>query len=283
MNIEISRCAGFCYGVKRAVKMAKDAGEKGKGVKTLGPLIHNEQMVKKLSEEGIEPIESIKGPIEGALVIRSHGVPPEVIKRANQFEISTVDATCPYVKRIQNKVRECYNDGLHVVIVGDKNHPEIIGINGWCENTAQVVNSIEEAKDIEDRGPSCLVVQTTYSQEGFEQIVFAIKKRLESVRIYNTICSATTNRQDAAKKLAARVDAMIVVGGKKSANTKKLFEICKSLCKNTFHVQTSCDLLMTQLKKYDRIGITAGASTPDWILEDILKKLEKADELPPEI
>ncbi len=273
MNVEISNYSGFCYGVKRAVKIARQtASENGKSY-TLGPLIHNDNMIRKLSDEGIDIIDKIDANVDSYVVIRSHGVGYDIFKEAKNYGVKLIDATCPYVKRIQNRVFNCYKNAQQIIIVGDKNHPEIIGINGWCKNTAQIVNCVSEAEKLEDKGVSCLVVQTTFSEKEFNLIVDIAKKKIKNINIYNTICTATTNRQESAKNLAKRVDAMIVVGGKNSSNSKKLYEICKRECENVFFIQSSSDLLMTSIQKYDNIGVSAGASTPDWILDDILDLL----------
>ncbi len=273
MKIQIADYSGFCYGVKRAVKITRDTAKIKKNIYTLGPLIHNEQMIEKLSEEGIHIIDKVDENIDGSVIIRSHGVALDVLHNANKMNIDIVDATCPYVKRIQNRVRECYSSGENIIIIGDCNHPEIVGINGWCENTAQIINSIHDANKLEDRGSSSLVVQTTYSQKKFAEIVDIAKEKIKNISIYNTICTATTNRQQSAKNLASTVDAMIIVGGKYSANSRKLYEICSEVCENTFFIQSYENLLMTSLKKYDSIGVSAGASTPDWILNEIIDKL----------
>ncbi len=210
------------------------------------------------------------------MIVRSHGASESVFIEANSKGIDVIDATCPFVKKIQDKVRNYYDNGYAIIIVGDSNHPEVIGINGWCNNSAVIVNSIEDAHIIKDNGPTCMVVQTTFRYEIYEEILKLAKAKVQDLVAFNTICAATSKRQSSALELAKKVDAMIVIGGKHSSNTVKLAQICESVCKKTYHIQTYLDLSVTQLKNCDSIGITAGASTPNWIIDEIINKLEEA-------
>lgn len=276
MKIEVATHAGFCYGVERAIEITNKANEPGKALYTFGPLIHNEQVVKKLEDAGIHAVDSVKDAEGGTLVIRSHGAPESVFLDAEAQGIPVIDATCPFVKKIQEKVRRYSKDGYAIIIVGDSNHPEVVGINGWCDNRALVVGSLEDAESIKDNGPTCLVVQTTFRYEIYNAIVQIAEERIADLVAYNTICAATSKRQQAALDLAGRVDAMIVIGGKNSSNTRKLAQICADVCKKTYHIQTNLELSVTDVQNCDSIGITAGASTPNWIIDEIINKLEKA-------
>lgn len=280
MKIEVARHSGFCYGVERAIKITEEANLGENSIYTFGPLIHNEQVVQKLEKSGIKAVDQVDEAQDGTLIIRSHGAPQSVLIEAETRGIEVIDATCPYVKKIQEKVNGFFNKGYAIIIVGDSNHPEVVGINGWCNNQAIIVNSIEDAEKVEDNGPTCMVVQTTFRYEIYEKILQVLENRIEEIVAYNTICAATSKRQNAALDLAKRVDAMIVIGGKHSSNTVKLAQICAGVCKNTYHIQTYFDLMVHFLEKCDKIGITAGASTPDWVIDEIIHKLEKADASP---
>lgn len=276
MKIEVATHAGFCYGVERAIKITNEANESEDKIYTYGPLIHNDQVVEKLEAAGIKSIDSVDEAKDGKLIVRSHGAAESVFIEADSKGIDVVDATCPFVKKIQDKVRDYYNNGYAIIIVGDKNHPEVIGINGWCSNSALIVKSLEDAEAIKDNGPTCMVVQTTFRYEIYEKILEFAKAKIQDLIAFNTICAATSKRQSAALDLAGRVDAMIVIGGRHSSNTVKLAQICESVCKKTYHIQTYLDLSVTQLRNCDSIGITAGASTPNWIIDEIINKLEEA-------
>lgn len=276
MKIEVATHAGFCYGVERAINITNEANTNEDKIYTYGPLIHNAQVVEKLESEGIKAIDEVGEACDGKLIVRSHGAPESVFIEAKEQKIDVIDATCPFVKKIQDKVRSYYDNGYGIIIVGDKKHPEVVGINGWCNNSALIVNSLEDADNIKDNGPTCMVVQTTFRYEIYEEILQLAQSRIEDLVAFNTICAATSKRQSAALDLAGRVDAMIVIGGKHSSNTVKLAQICQRVCKKTYHIQTYLDLRVTELEKCDSIGITAGASTPNWIIDEIINKLEEA-------
>jgi len=276
MKIEVATHAGFCYGVERALKITEEANAHDDRIYTYGPLIHNAQVVSKLEEKGVHAIGDVAQAQDGKLIVRSHGAPESVFIEANEKGIDVIDATCPFVKKIQDKVHNYYENGYAIIIVGDQKHPEVVGINGWCNNAATIVNSLEDAKNIKDNGPTCLVVQTTFRFEIYDQILKQAQSVIKDLVSFNTICAATSKRQSAALELAKKVDVMIVVGGKHSSNTVKLAQICSSVCKKTYHIQTFSDLRVTELENCDSIGITAGASTPNWIIDEIINKLERA-------
>ena len=277
MKIKVARTAGFCFGVNRAVEIVeKCLLDKENTYHTLGPIIHNKHVVDDFSEKGISPIASIDEANKGEkLIIRTHGVGKEIYDELEKRGIELIDVTCPFVKKIHNIVYSHYKNGYKIVIVGDKNHPEVKGINGWCENNAQIYATPEEAKDAKpDNSPVCVVAQTTFVQEVFKKIVTFLKKTCNDIVIFDTICNATEERQKEAFELASESDAMIVLGGADSSNTQKLYSICKSVCDESYcleHIDQlpkGCDF---DLKK---VGITAGASTPAVIIKEAIGKME---------
>lgn len=276
MIIKIASHSGYCFGVKKAVdiaeKTAVDAGDKA--VYTYGPLIHNKQAVSMLEKSGIIEISDLSKIHGEKVIFRSHGVGKDIYDYCNLNNIEIIDATCPYVKKIHDIVHTHYNDGYDIYIVGNKDHPEIIGINGWCENKAVVVSD-DFKVDFLGSEKAIIVAQTTIRESFFDEVTNIIKNIYKNLLVFNTICSATKNRQNAAVELAKQVDMMIVVGGKHSSNTQKLYKICLEHCKKTVHIETVEELMMTEVKKYDKIGITAGASTPGFIIKEIIDKSEK--------
>jgi len=279
-NVILADKSGFCFGVNRAYETALEKSEdKNMTTYTFGPLIHNEEAINFLSKKGVEPLknnETKKIEKRDQIIIRSHGV-TENIERKLKGEFNTViDCTCPFVKRIQTKAREYYDQGYQIILVGDKNHPEIIGINGWCNDTAFITRD-EKAIHSFDKN-ICILAQTTEKKEVWDTIVTAVKEfnADKEVIAINTICNATTERQMAAKKLAQTMPAVIVIGGKASSNTKKLYDICSNYCKNTQLVSNIKEIKMDLLKDINLVGVTAGASTPKWIIEDIVEFLKKS-------
>ena len=279
-NVILADKSGFCFGVNRAYETALEkAKDKNTRTCTFGPLIHNEEAINYLSKIGVDPLkddEIAKLEACDEIIIRSHGVASDVEKRLKGKFNNVIDCTCPFVKRIQTKAQEYYEKDYQILLVGDKNHPEIIGINGWCNNTAFITRD-ESAIHSFDKN-ICILTQTTEKKEVWDKIVGAVKefnKDKEIVAI-NTICNATTERQMAAKKLAQTVPAVVVIGGKSSSNTKKLYDICSQYCKNTQLASNVKDIRMDLLKDINIVGVTAGASTPTWIIEDIVKFLKKS-------
>ena len=276
MNVKIAKEAGFCFGVKRAMKMAWDELEENSSIYALGPLIHNKQAVEKYEERGLVTVDNISDiPNNKSVIIRSHGVSKNVYDEANDNNLNVVDTTCPFVRKIHAIVNEFYENGFKIIIIGDKNHPEIIGINGWCKNSAFIIKSIEDLNQLEFSNDFeyCVVAQTTLNLELYNNIVNELSKRLDKIAFKNTICSATKTRQQAAKELAVDVDCMIVIGGKHSSNTQKLVNICKEHVP-TFAIETKEGLDIDKLKEFNTVGVTAGASTPDWIIEDVITFIE---------
>lgn len=270
MKIILADNAGFCFGVKRAVKMTEEELLTNKSVASLGPLIHNQQAVEYYGKKGLSIINSTNEANTNSVIIRSHGVTKDIIENLNVKVNKVIDTTCPFVKSVHNKVYDFNKNGYTIIIVGDKDHPEVIGINGWCDNNAIVLNNIDEAKEIKDLTNICVVSQTTNRVSLFNDIVEVLKSNNENLQVFNTICNATSERQNSAFELSKEVDAMIIIGGYHSSNTNKLVEISKMNCRNIYHIETKEELPLDELKKFNIIGITAGASTPDWIIEEVI-------------
>ncbi len=275
MEIILADRAGFCFGVKRAVEMTeKELTNTNENIFSLGPLIHNPQAVKEFEEKGLKTIDEINGLNNSKVVIRSHGVSKAVVDKMKEQNIDIIDSTCPYVKSVHKKVEEFQKQGYNIVIVGDENHPEIIGINGWCNNEAFIINSEMEALNLPKMDKICVVSQTTNTQEKFEALSEIVKEKGEEVKIFNTICNATNQRQESCKEVAMKVDAMIVIGGYHSSNTRKLADISKKYCEHVYHIETKDELPLDELKRFNKIGITAGASTPDWIIKEVIEIMD---------
>ncbi len=278
MNIIVADTAGFCFGVNKAINTINQLLEdEHKRIYTLGPIIHNEQLVDMLCKKGVEVIEDVNSITEkGYVVIRAHGVTPDVYKSITDKQLEMIDLTCPYVKKIHKLVEEKYGEGYTIIIAGDKKHPEVIGINGWCENSAFIVNSIEDVKNIEGTGGNtCIVAQTTLTEDKWVKITEYIKKAFQNVIKFDTICNATTQRQLEGVKIASGVDMMIVIGGAQSSNTEKLYQKCREICGNTYKIETVGDLPPININNINNVGITAGASTPDWIIKEVIDRMEE--------
>lgn len=278
MEIILAKSAGFCFGVKRAVDYAySKAGQQD--IYTYGPIIHNKEVTGDLDKKGVKVTENLDEVKKGEIIIRSHGVPPSVYEDIEKRNLKYTDCTCPFVKKIHNIVRDNYNKGKSIIIVGNKVHPEIIGINGWCENSAVTINSIEEAEKIElDKTKDyALVVQTTFQTDVFEKIISCLKEKSDNIEIFKTICSATGDRQKEAVEIAKVADQMIVLGDKSSSNTRKLYEISKKYCENVYLCERICDLQLQNLKKNGTMGITAGASTPSVIIKEAVNAMSEME------
>ena len=277
MNVELAKTAGFCFGVKRAVDTVYQQIEQYRGEKifTYGPIIHNEEVIKDLRSHGVEVLndeEELKTADADVVVIRSHGVAKYIYDIMEERGITCVDATCPFVKKIHKIVAEKSAEGSYIVIVGNGEHPEVQGIRGWAGEQVTVVQTQEDAERFEllDKDQKvCIVAQTTFNYNKFKELVEIISKKRYDIVVLNTICNATKERQTEARQIAARVDAMVVIGDKRSSNTQKLFEICKEECLNTYYIQTLDDLDINQLRSVETVGITAGASTPNKIIEEV--------------
>ena len=277
MEIIVAKSAGFCFGVKRAVDMAFDNKDKT-NIFTYGPIIHNEVVTGKLADEGIyvlDDINEVENNNVQHLIIRSHGVGPEIYNVSNEKGIKIIDATCPYVKKIHNYVKKYHDNGYSIIIAGNKVHPEIIGINGWANNSCIIVKNVEELKQISlNDDKYLLVAQTTYKRELVEQIKEYLKSKNINFEYINTICSATRERQDEVVELAKVVDCMLVLGSSSSANTAKLKEISADHCDNTHCINSYKEIDKAWLKGVNKVGITAGASTPQEVIDEVVKYIK---------
>ena len=274
MEVILAESAGFCFGVKRAVEKVYEQAAIGKKIYTFGPIIHNEEVVKDLENKGVTVIETeeeLTSLTEGTVVIRSHGVSKHICDLIAQSGLECVDATCPFVKRIHNIVEKESAAGKKIIIIGNAGHREVEGIMGWSHTPASVIESAEEAENFNCKKDEmlCIVSQTTFNYNKFKDLVEIFQKKGYNVNVVNTICNATEERQTKAREIAARVDAMIVIGGKHSSNTRKLYEICKEKCANTYFIQTLDDLHLELPETAALVGITAGASTPNNIIEEV--------------
>ena len=277
MEVIRAKTAGFCFGVKRAVDTVYEQLEKASEsttIYTYGPIIHNEEVVKDMKQKGVIVLQSeaeLDALTEGTVIIRSHGVEKAIYDKLNAKGIKIVDATCPFVKKIHNIVQKESTNGNYIIIVGNPQHPEVEGIRGWAGIKAVVVQTKEDIDKliIPENEKACVVSQTTFNYNKFKELVEIILKKSYDVSVLNTICNATKERQTEAQRIAEEVDAMIVIGDKHSSNTQKLFEICKNACKETYYIQTLDDLDMNQLGSVETVGITAGASTPNNIIEEV--------------
>ena len=280
-TIRVAKTAGFCFGVERAVNKVYEQAARGVGpIYTFGPIIHNEEVVKDLEARGVQVLEdeeALSRVKEGTVIIRSHGVGRDVYRQLEAQGLTCVDATCPYVLKIHKIVEKESAAGRRIIIIGNAKHPEVEGIRGHSLTPVTIIESVQEARDFTADTDSkvCIVSQTTFNYNKFKELVEIISKKRYDVIVLNTICRATEERQTEAKAIAAVSDAMIVIGGSHSSNTQKLFEICKKECTNTYYIQTLVDLDLNQLQSIDNVGITAGASTPKKIIEEVQKGMSE--------
>ena len=275
MKVIKAKTAGFCFGVKRAVDTVYKQVDTCNGpIYTYGPIIHNEEVVKDLESKGVVVLrteEDLDNIFEGTVIIRSHGVKKRIYDKLETKGIRVVDATCPFVKKIHNIVQKESAAGKYILIIGNPDHPEVIGIRGWAGEHAAVIQNADDIENIDfsKKEKICVVSQTTFNYNKFKDLVEIIKKKSYDIIVLNTICNATIERQTEAESIAESVDAMIVIGDKHSSNTQKLFEICRKACNNTYYIQTLGDLDLNQLGSVETVGITEGASTPNNIIEEV--------------
>ncbi|MBW4056328.1 MAG: 4-hydroxy-3-methylbut-2-enyl diphosphate reductase [Proteobacteria bacterium] len=275
MKVILAKQAGFCFGVKRATQMAFEAAGKNQKTYTLGPIIHSPQVVGKLEDLGIRALDSLEGLEKGTIIIRSHGVKLNDINEAQHKKLDIVDATCPFVKKAQEHVKSLSEAGYGVIVVGDADHPEVQGIVSYGGEKVFVVASGEEVNKLPQMSKIGVVAQTTQSFENLKNIVSECLLRGGEIRVYNTICDATAVRQEEAKELAGRVDCMLVIGGFNSANTRRLLEVCTELQPRTYHIETAAEINPAWFEGAERVGVTAGASTPKWIIDEVMNKIEE--------
>jgi 4-hydroxy-3-methylbut-2-enyl diphosphate reductase len=275
LKIIVADNSGFCFGVTKAVSTAYDSITRDGNIYTLGPIIHNDQVVNELEKRGVKKLSSIESLNENdTIIIRSHGVSKDTIKNLQEKNVKIIDATCPYVENIHKKVEDYSIRGYQVIIIGDPEHPEVIGINGWCNYSAVIIQEPDEVKNLKSYHRICVVAQTTITIERWKKALYGLLDIAKEAVIFNTICSATQQRQKSAEEMAKECDVVIVLGGYNSSNTKKLVEICNSYCPNTYHVENINEFDIQKIKNAGTVGITAGASTPDWIIKEAIEKMD---------
>jgi len=281
MEIIRAENAGFCFGVKRAMKLAFEAAKGDHHpIYSFGPLIHNPQQVRLLEQKGVHVVSDLNSlKPEDTLIIRSHGTSPEVLEEAAEKNLNIVDATCPFVVKAQSLAKRLVEEYYQVVIVGEGDHPEVIGIIGFAGEGAEVVERVEDVQNLHLRRRVGIVAQTTQSFENFREVVCKILQRSDELKVFNTICHATTHRQESALELAGKVDLMIVIGGHNSANTSRLASLCEKSGVSTHHVETSDEMAASWLEGIETVGVTAGASTPEWIIKDVINRLENLNDV----
>ncbi len=268
-KVELAEYSGFCFGVRRAIKLAQDAARRSKlPIYSMGPLIHNRQEVERLREKGIHVIENLSGIEFGTLIIRSHGIHPKLLKEAKSKGLSIVDATCPFVRKVHQIVAFLKKEGYGVIVIGEKKHPEILALPG-----VKVIEKKADVSKVRKRKQLGIVSQTTQIIGNFNEVVQALLSKASELRIFNTICLETVKRQESTRELAGKVDSMVVVGGYNSANTRRLAEICRRTGTETHHVETADEIKPAWFKGKKAIGVTAGASTPGWLIREVMRKL----------
>ncbi len=281
VEIIVAPNAGFCFGVKRAVKLAEGSSsltQEGIRVYTLGPIIHNPQEVGRLTTKGVKPLNGEELREGDAIIIRSHGIPPDKERELRERGLRVIDATCPYVKAVHEAVCKLSEEGYFIVLVGEKNHPEVIGTLGYlkeCGGKGIVVESLEDLKEAFKYERIGVVSQTTQSEKFFKEVVGELALWVKELKVINTICNATSVRQEDVYRIAPEVDVMVIIGGKNSGNTRRLYSISKSLNPNSYHIETAEELDPSWFEGVKKVGITAGASTPDWIIEQVRVKIEE--------
>jgi len=276
LKLLIAKSAGFCFGVKRAIEIALKATQKyNKDLYTLGPIIHNPQTVDLLKNLGIKVINHIEDIPRGTVIFRSHGVSLKDLEKAKKKKLNLIDATCPIVKRVQLFAKYLNKHGYDLLIVGDPRHPEVEAIQSYLNDRVNVVENIGDIKRLGPWKKLGIVAQTTQSMALFKEIVMASLERAEEVRVFNTICHATAIRQKEAVNIAKKADCMIVIGGYNSGNTQRLVTICKEIQPNTYHIEEAKELKLKWLKGCKIVGLTAGASTPSWVIHEVAKEIKK--------
>jgi 4-hydroxy-3-methylbut-2-enyl diphosphate reductase len=280
MKIEVAEHAGYCYGVERALKLTREAAEDSdKPIYTLGPIIHNPQVVESLAAQNVYAISDLSEIEEGTIIVRSHGVDPRTVREARKKNIKVVDATCPFVKKAQQRAAELVKEGYQLVIAGERDHPEVIGILAHAKDKALIAEKVEDIQSFHLSKKVGVVVQTTQSEDNLKAIVSELLSRAFELKVFNTICNATLKRQLAAQEIAKKADVVLVVGGKNSANTTRLAQMCKQINPKTYHIETASEIDPSWFAKNGLVGVTAGASTPKWILEEVVEKLKSFNQL----
>lgn len=275
LEIKVASHAGYCYGVERALKITSEAIKSArKPIFTLGPIIHNPQVVDSFIRQGVTSVKDIAMVDAGTVIIRTHGIDPMIITKAKQRGLNVIDATCPFVAKAQKRAAALIKEGYQVIVIGERDHPEVIGILAHTSGQALVVEDIDDTQGLTLAKKLGVVVQTTQSPENLTEIASALIKQANEVKVFNTICHATTQRQKATEELSNQVDIVVVVGGKNSANTSRLAQISRKTGTKTFHLETAAELKAEWFKDAKVVGVTAGASTPDWLLDEVINSIK---------
>ncbi len=278
MDVVRAKVCGFCFGVRRAIDLAEKAVANNTVVSTLGSLVHNPQEVSRLKSVGISTVKSVEEIEKGIAIVRAHGARPEIFAELNSKGITIIDATCPVVAKSQRIAQQLETDGFNVVIIGHHDHPEVQGILGYLRKPALVISNIADAHNLPPGISPGVIAQTTVNENEFHLISAVIKENYENYRIENTVCRATRDRQDAAREMAKHVDAVFVIGGRESSNTSRLAEVCCEICPRTYLIETADEIDISLLSGLNIVGITAGASTPEWLIDEVAEYLKKIEE-----
>jgi (E)-4-hydroxy-3-methyl-but-2-enyl pyrophosphate reductase len=276
MKVKVAETAGFCWGVQRAVsKVMKLRSESGESIQTFGPLIHNAQVLKRLEEEGVKTELDLESLNSSHVVIRTHGIPPEERHRIKEKDAKILDTTCPDVAKIHARILRCVRAGMSVIIAGHNGHPEIKGLMGYAGEAGFLVESVADVAKLPALERVAMVSQSTFSKADLAEISSAIKQKFPEAEIFSTICDATHNRQEEVKRMASEVEVMVVIGGRNSSNTKRLFEVSSETGTQTYHIETEQELSQEMFDGIKIVGVTAGASTPDWVIEKVTSRLHE--------
>ena len=281
MEVIVADNAGFCFGVKRAIKMANDTMDGGGAVKSLGSLIHNPQVVSSFRKRGLEVVADLDAvDLDDTVIIRSHGVGPELKNKAISLGLTVVDTTCPFVTKAQQYAAKLIAENYKVVMIGDKNHPEVIGVVAHTQNQAIILDSVEEAEKLKFIPRMGVVFQTTHAIGHVQEVVGALLKRGKEVRVFNTLCGATTSMQKTAIELSGEVEAMVIVGGRQSANTAQLAEVCRKVNPRVLMIESAEELHEDWFQGLTRVGVSAGASTPDEVIAEVVERITNMEPAP---
>ncbi len=275
MEVIRAKVCGFCFGVRRAIDLAEKAVEENVQVRTLGSLVHNPQEVSRLKSVGIASVKSVDDVKNGIAIVRAHGARPEIFDELKNKGIKIIDATCPVVAKSQSIAQHLENSGYDIVIIGHHNHPEVQGILGYLKKPAKVISSVADVMELPANISPGVIAQTTVNENEFHAITSAIKEKFQKYCIENTVCRATRDRQEAAREMAKLVDAVFVIGGRESSNTNRLAEVCREICHNTYLIETADEINIESILGMKKIGITAGASTPEWLIDEVTEYLKK--------
>jgi 4-hydroxy-3-methylbut-2-enyl diphosphate reductase len=279
MKLLIAKYLGFCTGVNRAYNLAIKTAAKGEPVYMLGYLVHNQKVIDELKAKGVQTVKDLKEipkDATGYLIISAHGLSPDIHEKAEKTGLKIIDTTCPWVRKPQTLAKQLVDEGYHLIIVGDKNHTEVTGIMGWANDKAQVIEGVKDVKKVQFHDKMAVIAQTTQSMKNFEDVVNALAEKTGEIKMFNTICDATSKMQRSAVDVAKRSEIMLVIGDSKSANTRRLKDLCEETGAKTYQIESAENLDLKLLKGFDAIGLTAGASTPAHVIEEVIRKLKGA-------